>query len=295
MELLLISPKELFSKKQVEVLSNHFSSIKFVEQNDIENYNYGEEEKTLLLDPDYFDWKLPKDFFSKIKNIKFVCLTTTTASYVDEDYLNENNIKLLTIPKYSTDSVAEYLIFLMFCLAKKLPLQLKNDNRQEFTDKYLQMELTGKNVGIVGLGNIGNRVCQICDGMGMNVQYWNRTKKDAKFKSVSLESLFKNSDVIFITLANNSATRELITDELLNSMKKTAILISNTGIVLHNDDLVRNKLKNGKLFGFGAELPYGTYEEYDGNVMITSEYAWFTKEATQRRIDILMKNLLSIK
>lgn len=295
MELFLISPKELFSKKQVEVLSNHFSSMKFINHKDIENYNYGEEEKTLLLDPDYFDWKLPKNFFSKIKNIKFVCLTTTTASYVDEDYLNENNIKLLTIPKYSTDSVAEYLIFLMFCLAKKLPLQLKNDNRQEFSDKYLQMELTGKTVGIVGLGNIGNRVCQICDGMGMNVQYWNRTKKDAKFKSVSLESLFKNSDVIFITLANNSATRELITDELLNSMKKTAILISNTGIVLHNDNLVRNKLKKGELFGFGAELPYGTHEEYDGNVMITSEYAWFTKEATQRRIEILMKNLLSIK
>ena len=269
--------------------------MKFINYKDIENYNYGEEEKALLLDPDYFDWKLPKNFFNKIKNLKFVCLTTTTASYVDEDYLNENNIKLLTIPKYSTDSVAEYLIFLMFCLAKKLPLQLKNDNRQEFTNKYLQMELTGKTVGIVGLGNIGNRVCQICDGMGMNVQYWNRTKKDAKFKSVSLERLFKNSDVIFITLANNSATRELITDELLNSMKKTAILISNTGIVLHNDNLVRNKLKKGKLFGFGAELPYGTYEEYDGNVMITSEYAWFTKEATQRRIEILMKNLLSIK
>ena len=295
MELFLISPKQLLTTKQVENLSNHFSSIKFVEQNDIENYNYGEEEKTLLLDPDYFDWKLPKNFFSNIKNLKYVCLTTTTASYVDEDYLNENNIKLLTIPKYSSDSVAEYLIFLMFCLAKKLPLQLKNDNRQEFTNKYLQMELTGKTVGIVGLGDIGNRVCQICDGMGMNVQYWNRTKKDAKFKSVSLESLFKNCDVVFITLANNSATRELITDKLLNSMKKTAILISNTGIVLHNDELVRNKLKNGELSGFGAALPYGSYVEYEGNAMITSEYAWFTKEATKRRIDILMKNLLSIK
>lgn len=297
MELLIISSQELLNKQQVEILKTRFTSIKFIENKDIENYDYNKnsDKKILLLDPDYFDWNLPKGFFEKINDLKYVCLTTTTASYVDEDYLKKNNIELLTIPKYSTDSVAEYLVFLMFCLAKKLPLQLKNNKKQEFTDMYLQMELTGKKVGVVGLGNIGNRVCEICSGIGMEVEYWNRTSKISRFKKSSLENIFKNSDVVFITLANNSETRQLISNVLLNSLKETAILISNTGVVLHNDKIVRDKIKNGKLFGFGAELPCGSYEEYDGNVMITSEYAWFTKEATQRRIDILLENLLSIK
>ena len=75
---------------------------------------------------------------------------------------------------------------------------------------------------------------------------------------------------------------------MLKSMKKTAILINGTGVELH-------MLKSNKLFGFGAELPNGSYVDYEGNAMITSEYAWFTKEATEKRLEILLKNLLSIK
>ncbi len=183
----------------------------------------------------------------------------------------------------------------MMCLAKKLPLQLKNDSKQDFDDEYLQIELTNKVVGVVGLGNIGNRICEITKGLGMIPTYWNRTEKKSKFAYKSLDDLFKNSDMIFITLANNINTKNIVSDNLLKSMKKTAILISGTGTQLHNDKLVRDMLKNNKLFGFGAELPNLSYKDYAGNAMITSEYAWFTKEATEKRIEIIIENLLSIK
>ena len=259
------------------------------------DYNKSKSEKTLLIDPDYIDWNFPNEVLREIENLQCVCLTTTTASYVDERYLQSNNIKLLTVPKYSTDSVAEYLVFLMMCLAKKLPLQLKNHNKQDFTDDFLQIELKGKTVGVVGLGNIGQRVCEIVSAFGMVPIYYNRTEKQSKFKSVSLEELFKVSDVVFITLANNLQTKYIVTDKMLKSMKKTAILISGTGVELHNDDVARKMLKEGKIFGFGAELPNKGCEEYVGNAMITSEYAWFTKEATERRKRIVVENLKLIK
>ena len=60
--------------------------------------------------------------------------------------------------------------------------------------------------------------------------------------------------MIFITLANNSQTRKIITDKMLKSMKKTAILISGTGVELHNDKVVRDMLKSDKLFGFGVGM-----------------------------------------
>ena len=299
MELILVASENFFNESQMNILKKHFSSISFVNENNIKGFNYNSnlnENKTLLLDPDYFDWEFPNEILANINNLNYVCLTTTTASYVDEEYLKNNGIKLITIPKYSTDSVAEYLIFLMFCVAKKLPLQLKNNNAQDFSDRYLQMEISNKKVGVVGLGNIGNRICEICKDIARGgVLYWNRTPKNVEFEYVSLESIFKDCDIVFITLANNAETRGLITDDLINLLKPNAILISNTGIALHNDNLVRDKIRNGQLYGFGAEIPNACFKDYDGNIMVTSEYAWFTKEATQRRMEILINNLLDIK
>jgi phosphoglycerate dehydrogenase-like enzyme len=297
MQLIAIAPKTLLGKNDWDKVKENFSVISFVDHKNILDFNYNksQEEKALLLDPDYFDWKFPQEILYRIKNLKCVILTTTTASYIDERFLKSNKISLLTIPKYSTNSVAEYLVFLMMCLAKKLPLQLKNDSKQDFSDKYKQMELTGKTVGVVGLGNIGNRICEMVQGMGMIPTYWNRTTKESKFEYVELDKLFKNSDVIFITLANNSSTKHIITDDLLKSMKKSAILISGTGIELHSDSVVREMLEDGRLYGFGAELPNKSYIDYKGNAMITSEYAWFTNEATEKRLQIIVKNLLSIK
>ena len=180
----------------------------------------------------------------------------------------------------------------MFCLSKKLPLQLKNNSKQDFSNEFLQMELTGKTVGVVGYGNIGKRICEITKSIGMTPTYYNRTEKESNFKAVTLSELFANSDVIFITLSNTPETKNIVTNKLLLSMKKTAILISGTGIELHNDNIVRNMLKDNKLYGFGAELPNKSYKDYGGNAMITSEYAWFTSEATERRIQIIIKNLL---
>ncbi len=295
MELIAISSKTLLSKSDWKKIEKNFGHIYFVDNDKLEvfNYNKTKADKALLIDPDFIDWNFPNHILQEIKNLKYVCLTTTTASYVDENFLKENKIQLLTIPKYSTNSVAEYLVFFMMCLAKKLPLQLKNDYKQDFSDKYLQIELTGKTVGVVGLGNIGNRICEITKGLDMIPTYWNRSPKKSKFTYLELEELFKNSDVIFITLANNSNTKNIVSDRLLKIMKPSAILISGTGIELHNDKLVRQMLNKGRLFGFGAELANGA--EYEGNVMITSEYAWFTKEATEKRVEILTNNLLSIK
>lgn len=294
MQLIAIAPKDLFCREDWKKIEKHFSSVCFVGKDKIEffDYNLKDEEKTLLIDPDFIDWNFPNEILYNCLNLKYVCLTTTTASYIDEDYLIKNNIKLLTIPKYSTNSVAEYLVFLMMCLAKKLPLQLKNNSKQDFSENFLQMELTGKTVGVVGLGNIGNRICEITKGMGMITTYWNRTPKKSKYQFVEIDDLFKNSDVIFITLANNTQTKNIITYKMLKSMKKTAILISGTGIELHNDKVVRDMLKNNKLYGFGAELPNKSYKDYEGNAMITSEYAWFTKEATEKRLEIFNKQFV---
>lgn len=275
-------------------LQKHFE-VSFLKKNEIKKITQTEVSKVVVIDPDYIDWKFPNEIWKDVKNLAGVCLATTTDSYVDALTLKQMQVPVLTVGKYSTDSVAEYLFMLMLCAAKKVPLQLKNDNRQEFSDEFLQYEIKGKKVGIVGLGNIGTRLAQMCQGFGMQVAFWNRSKKDVPYKKCSLEKIFSSSDIVFVTLANTPQTRLLITDEMLLSMKSTSILLSAVGFELVNEKLIRQMLKERKIYGFGAEVPNAKLSSIDGNAMITSEYAWFTCEACERRLDILLKNILSLK
>ena len=83
--------------------------------------------------------------------------------WIDLDYCRENNIAVTNIPKYSTNSVAEYAVFYMMSLAKKLPLQMKNNFKEEYVDSMKNTEIFGKTVGIIGLGTIGSSIAEICN------------------------------------------------------------------------------------------------------------------------------------
>lgn len=252
-----------------------------------------DEEKIIVYDPDYAGWQFPNEIL-KFKNIKGICLGTTTASYIDEEMCNKMNIPLLNIPKYSTDSVAEYMAMLMFALAKKLPLQIKSNFKQDFNEKFSQMQLKDKQVGIVGLGNIGLRFANICKGIGMHVSYWNRNKKDVEFLYKDLQSLFKESDVIFVALQTNKETIKIVTDDLIRSLKNTAILLSVGGMNLFNHNLVIDMMRDDKLFGYGLEIENKGVFDFVGNTMVTSEYAWFTKESQEARIKLWVENVKSL-
>lgn len=252
-----------------------------------------DDEYILAIDPDYTNWEFPNELIARINNLKAICLSTTATNYIDLDYLKEHDILLTNIPKYAGESVAEYMLFQALCLAKKYPLQLKN-GRQDFSEEYEQIMLKGRKAGIIGLGNNGSNVAKLCQSLGMDVCYWNRTPKDTIYKSVSLEELFSTCDVIFETLAVNEETKKLITDLMINSMKKDAIFISGTARELYNNELVLEKVKNHELYGVAWEEENKNINDFEGNVFVTSEYAWFTGEAAINRIDIWLSCILAI-
>ncbi len=97
MELIAIAPRNLLNKEEWSEIKKRYTSIRFVNKNEISSFDYNKTkcDKVLLLDPDYFDWNFPNEILSIIENLKCVCLTTTTASYVDEEYLKANRINCL--------------------------------------------------------------------------------------------------------------------------------------------------------------------------------------------------------
>lgn len=294
MKIIIIKPKNDFNIKQIEMLSA-YNTI-FI--NDIElfkKYSFKDsEEKILAIDPDYTNWGFPNELLDTIQNLKAICLSTTAFDYIDLEYCKKNNIIVTNIPKYAGDSVAEYMFFQAIALTKKYPLQLKNNNKQDFSNNFMQILLKNKKVGIIGLGNNGSRLAKLCDSFGMDVYYYNRTKKDNNYKNTTLDYIFKNCDIIFETLAINDETNKLITDKMINSMSKDTIFVSGSGKNLFNSQLVLEKVKNNEIYGCAWEEPNKGINDFEGNVMITSEYAWFTYEATETRIDIWIECISSI-
>lgn len=285
MEIYVIHKKSQFNKRQQERLSNLAKTFYIEEAKNIGAIYKSNSPKIVAIDPSIAGYKIDATFLSKINNLKAICLFTTTTHYVDMNYCKKNNIMVTNNINYAGEAIAEYLVFLAMCCCKKLPLQIKF-GKQEFSSIFTQTQLKGKIAGIIGLGNIGIILADICTRMGMKVFYWSKDNRDPRYRYVELDQLFLYSDIVFNVLAINKDTVKLIKDDYLNSMKKSAIFISGTSTHLHNHELLLDNVKRGRLFGYGLEEKDKTVMDYAGNVMVTSEYAWFTKEAMSARCDI---------
>ena len=295
MKVFVVSERDLFNIELQEKIKKYGETVFLNKDTYIENIISNDDEKVVVYDPDFGGWSFPKEILENSNNLKAVFLGTTDKSYIDLAYCESKSIKVFNIPRYAADSVAEYLVMYMFCLSKKIPLQIKNNNSQDFTPEYEQIQLKDKKVGIVGFGNIGSRIANICNGIGMNVCYWNRNKKDNEYEYLSLDELFSTCDVIYLCLSISDETKNIIKDELLNKLKKNCIFISCTGKSLFNSNIIEEKVRNNELYGYALEEPNTSINKYEGNVMVTSEYAWFTKESNESRMnlwtEIIVENL----
>lgn len=293
MEVYVIGEKKDFTDQQIRRLEK-LGNINFIEEkHDMYNSEYvkSKENKIIAIDPDFIDWKFPNDLIEKIPNLKGICLMSTSYSYIDLEFCEKRNIIVTNVPKYSTDSVAEYACFLMMSIARKVPLQIKNNLREDFSNTYLQMQVKGKKAAIIGLGSIGTRIAEILSEIGMDVIYWSKKSRNDKFEYKELSEIFKTADFIFPAFSVNEETKKIITDQLINLMKCTSSIVSIIGTDIFNTDLILNKIKNNELYGFAFEESNSNLDSYEGNVMVTSPYAWYTKEALENCIEIWVQSI----
>ena len=298
MKIYITYKKDRFTKEQIKDLEEIGKVIFLEEFFDLDNAPYlkEEDEKILVVDPDWYNWDINANHLSKIKNLKGICLATTAFDWIDLKYCKENNIIVTNIPKYSTDSVAEYAIFLMLALAKKFPLKIKKDYKMEYSKSMLTTEIRNKTLGIIGLGTIGSKIAEIGSSLGMNVIYWNRTKKDCNYKNVDLETIFTTADFIIPTFATNEETKKLISDDLINKMNNNSLInVINNPKEIYNHELLIKRAEEGKIsYAFEIYDAGKKMYDYKGNIMATAPYAFYTKEAIDRLLEIWTKNAISI-
>ncbi|MBD3155907.1 MAG: hypothetical protein GF368_04600 [Candidatus Aenigmarchaeota archaeon] len=299
MKIIVLNSRDRFRKEDLKRLDEHkavFYEQRRTKLEDIKELKSGED-VILGVQPGHIEgvWKgLPLEKIQKYKGIKAICLSTTAFGWVPFEELSEMNIIVTNVPGKSTDSVAEYYVFMMIGLLRKLPNIFKNNWEFEYDKDVMGTDAKGLKVGIVGLGRIGTRVAEICSGLDMEVSYWNRTEKNSSYQSKTLEELFKTSDVVFFTITSDKNTKGLISNELIDSMKKTAVILSPIEEGPYDKKYILEKVAKKELGGFGFESRKGEIDKFEGNVFPAPEVGYYTKQTLDNESEIMTNSMISI-
>lgn len=165
-------------------------------------------------------------------------------------------IAVIYAPGRNAQTVAEHAIMLMMLAGRKAALLNANVKAGNWAVRngYEGIELNGKVLGVIGLGNIGTRVAQIGQALGMRVVYWSRSTRDDRFEFRELDALLQEVDVISLHLPLNDATKGMLGARELALMKPTAILVNTARGALIDQVALADALHNDKLGAFAADV-----------------------------------------
>jgi D-lactate dehydrogenase len=227
-----------------------------------------------------------------------------------------DRIKVVRVPAYSPNAVAEHAITLMLALNRKIHRAYFRTRDSNFTlDGLLGFDMHNKTAGIIGTGKIGKALIKILLGFEMHVLAYDKypDKEHAQlmgYKYVGLDELFAESDIISLNCPLNKETEYLINRDNIKKMKD-GVMIINTGRgkLIKTYDLIQG-LKSGKIMAAGLDV-YEEESEYFfedlsnrvltddilarlltfNNVIITSHQGFFTREAMHNIAQTTMQNI----
>ncbi len=190
------------------------------------------------------------------QSLKAVSRAGAGLDTVDLVAATELGIRVIYAPGKNAQTVTEHTLMLMLLAGRKVATLNANVKAGNWAvrDSYEGTELNGKTLGVVGLGNIGTRVAQIAQVLGMRVVYWSRTARNERFAYREFDDVLREADVISLHIALNDVTKGLIGARELALMKPMAILVNTARGALIDQVALANALNVGKLGAFAADV-----------------------------------------
>lgn len=234
---------------------------------------------------------------------RFIVLRSTGYNHVDLAAADRLGIPVARVPVYSPYAVAEHTVGLILALNRKVHRAHARVREGNFAlDGLLGFDLHGRQVGIVGTGQIGAVTARIMSGFGCRLlgydPYPNPEMERLGMRYVAIPELLGESDIITLHCPLTAETHHIIDDEAVAAMKEGAMLINTSRGALVDTSAVVRGLKSGKLGSLGLDV----YEEEGDlffrdlssrviqddvfsrlltfpNVIVTGHQAFFTEEA----------------
>ena len=201
--------------------------------------------------------KLTKEIIKKGNNLKIIARCGVGIDNIDVEYAKSKNIKITNSPSANLLSVVELTVASIINAARKINLSnnhLKDGkwNRKEF----IGMELSGKQLGIVGYGKVGRLVSDRMKSFGMSIAFYDPyiDDWDGPENNLELDELLTSSDVISIHVIKTEETENLISREKLALLKKSAILVNTSRGGVVDEDYLIEMLRSKQLFGAGLDV-----------------------------------------
>ena len=204
--------------------------------------------------------KLTADILENCSNLKVIGRAGVGVDNVDIETATKNKILVMNTPLGNLEATAELSVGLMFSILRHIHLANDSTHQGKWEkSKFMGTELKGKTLGIVGFGNIGQRVAEICNVIGMNVITNSKSAKDqdlAKVNAVkvSTEKLISESDIISLHTKLNDETKNMLNKNTIASMKKTAVIINCARGGLINESDLKDALNNDIIAGAAIDV-----------------------------------------
>lgn len=251
---------------------------------------------------------ITKETLSKCPNVKFIGVLATGYNIVDIRGAKELGVIVCNVPAYSTETVAQHTMGLLLELCSHIGLHSDSVKKGEWTEsvdfcywKTPLVELSGKTIGIIGYGKIGQATAKIAKAFGMKVlAYANHIKSERDndvCEFASLETIYSESDVISLHCPLYKGTEGIINSDSISKMKDGVYIVNTArgGLIVEED--LRNALESGKVGGAAVDVVSTEPIKEDNpllgakNIIITPHIAWAAKNARERLLDKAVRNL----
>ncbi|HEY4111387.1 D-2-hydroxyacid dehydrogenase [Puia sp.] len=248
-----------------------------------------------------------RETLARLPGLKYIGVTATGYNMIDIAAAKQQGIVVSNVPGYGTASVVQMTFALLLELTHRVQrhsdavMDGKWSRSPDFSFwDYPLVELSGKTIGIIGMGHIGSKVADIATAFGMKVIGNSRTQTDQShrpgFRWAAVDQLLAQSDVVSIHCPLFPETLGLINKKTLAGMKPTAFLLNTSrGPIIVEQDLVE-ALDAGRLAGAGLDVlsteppPAGNPLFKAKNCIITPHISWATKEARTRLMTATLAN-----
>ena len=250
---------------------------------------------------------ITQNVLSACPNIKLICVQATGYNIVDVEACAKRGIPVTNVPSYGTAAVAQFTMALILEMCHRIGLHNhsvhQGDWAQAETFCYWltpQMELSGKTLGIIGFGRIGQAVGKLAKAFGMKVIAYNRSQTDAGravAEYVDLDTIFAESDIISLHCPQTAETEKLINADTIAKMRDGAMLVNTARGGLVDEEALVDALESGKLRYAAVDVVSKEPMPRDNPLLrtrkciITPHIAWAPVESRQRLLDTVVENI----